>query len=79
MNLYMNRFLVVIGGETPKDEIEASQKNSSKEDKKDGLPNPLETQEENADIENDDKKSKNSDSEVQTKSISDVWLFDIYL
>lgn len=81
MTLYMNRFLVVIGGESP---VEPSERESSKNgkestDKEKGeAVNKTANEKKSGKTEgSDDKESYSSDQDQKTKSMGDVWIFDI--
>lgn len=88
MNIYMDRFLILIGGETTKDPITGDEIEPTPQD----LTNP-DNQKTNADVSNnggevgsvealskaEEKSGSGSDSESSSKSLNDVWVFDIYL
>lgn len=85
MNIYMDRFLILIGGETSKDpvtgdEVEMPQQDSANVENK-AILDVSNNGAENNSVEAVSKvdEESGSDSESSSKSLNDVWVFDIYL
>ena len=81
MTLFMNRYLVVIGGESPIDDQEGDKQNQKEAAAKEAAENQLQIEEkvEKKADGSEDKASYCSEQDQKTKCLGDVWVYDINL
>lgn len=83
MNLFMNRFLVVIGGESPVESSERESikngKESTEKEKGEAANNTVHEKKSGKAEGSDDKESYCSEQDQKTKSMGDVWIYDVVL
>ena len=85
MNLYMDRFLVLIGGETQK--VPANADDDQAQEAKDKVSNRGDLQLGNKEESNEgaskqdvqDEEWSQEDEDANSKSLNDVWVFDVFL
>ena len=85
MNIYMDRFLVLIGGETTKDPVTGDEQSVANQDSA-NVENKTNLDVSNNGAENNSVEvvsrggeDSGSESESSSKSLNDVWVYDIYL